>query len=218
MKSAPWRTLALAACLALAAGCDDHDEDNIGGAPASPAPGSETFFDDFSGSFPNPKWEIRDGAPFTWGDVGHQAPGLVMRPFGDKIRLRGKLKFSTAKPLTLSFDLAAYELQWSSRFKIRIVPVESGSEASFEAKINDGEVRLRIGGSDDEDDFAFQSNGGYHEVMFVLDDSGAASWRINGKEFMKRDSFSKGMYRIQLETSGGDDTKFVVDNVAITRP
>lgn len=217
MKS-PLRVLSLAACLGLAAGCSDDDHDGSGGsATALPAEDGE-FFDDFSGHFPSPNWEIREGDPFKWAELGHPSPGLVMRPFGDRIRLRSMFKVSTSKPLTLSFDLAAFYLQTSSRFKIRLMPVGTGSEASFEARIDDDEIRLRIGGSTDDDDFKFSPDSDYHEVMFVIDSSGAACWRLNGKEFMRRGSFSKGTYWIQWETSGGDDTKFVVDNVRITRP
>ena len=218
MKS-PLRFLALVACLAVAAGCNDDDDDDGGSGSSSALPAENgEFFDDFSGPFPAPHWQIRDGSPFTWGEVGHQAPGLVMRPFGDRIRLRSAFKVSTAQPLTLSFDLAAYYLQNSSRFKIRLIPVGAGSEASFEARIDDDEIRLRIGGSTDDDDFTFNPDADYHEVMFVVGSDGAASWRLNGSEVMRRGSFPKGAYWIQVETSGGDDTKFVVDNVRITRP
>jgi len=218
MNSGSLRILALAACAALAAGCDDHSGPAHGSGASSHSAEDGTFFDDFSGHFPSPNWEIRDGSPFTHDDVGDKAPGLVMRPFGDRIRLRGTFQFSTSEPLTLSFDLGAYELQWSSHFKARILPVSSGSEALFETHSHKDEIRLRIGGSDDEDDFDFKPDGGYHEVMFVIDSSGAASWWVNGKQFMKRSTFTQGTYRIQLETTGGDETKFVVDNVRITRP
>jgi hypothetical protein len=217
--------LALAAGLACLVGCGGDDGPGArfgpgGGADTAQATGDVVeFFDDFSGSFPSPNWEIKKGAPWAIPIVGNAAPGLCMKPYGHSIRVRSEMEFSTADPLTLSFDLAAYDLQHSSRFKFKLRRMDAdGGSASFEVRNDDDEIRVRIAGADEDIDFNFVPDGHYHAIEFTLDENGAAAWWMNGTLLMTAGGFPAGTYAIEIETSGGDRTKFIVDNVKLTRP
>jgi hypothetical protein len=215
------RMLMLSAGLAVLFGCGDDDDDDGGGMATglrSANGAAIEFFDDFTGTFPDPNWDIKRGNPFATPNVGNEAPGLALLGNGDDIRLRGEFVFSTSEAFTLSFDLAAHHLQSSSRFKFRIREVGDGGEASFETRIDDGEIRLKIQGSDEEIDFPMAEDGHYELIEFKVDAKGVASWRINGTSFMTRGGFRDGTSRIEIEAGGGQSTKFVVDNVMLTRP
>lgn len=214
---------ALAAGLACLVGCggDDGPGARFGpGSSASQATGEVVeFFDDFSGSFPSPNWEIKKGAPWAIPIVGNAAPGLCLKPYGHNIRVRSEMQFSTADPLNLSFDLAAYELQHSSRFRVKVRRMDAdGGNASFEARLDDDEIRLRIAGADEDIDFKFAPDGKYHAIEFTLDENGAAAWWMNGEMLMTATGFPVGAYAIEFETWGWNRTKFIVDNVKLTRP
>jgi hypothetical protein len=216
------RLFVFAACLPALVGCNDDD----GGGPATlPGRGGggfvsedpTEFFDDFSGSFPAPNWSVREGDPFTSPVVGHAAPGLALKPFGDRIRVRSAFVFSTAEPLTLSFDLATYQIQKSSRFKFKIRTADGGSNhATFEMRPRYDEVIVRILGSDDE--ITFDATSLYDRVEFSIDANRVATWSVNGAPLKSLGGFPAGDYQMEFETSGGDNTKFVADNVRLTRP
>src|SRR6185503_17539610 len=125
-RGAGLRFLALSASFAFFFGCKDHENDGggpvgtLGGAPADPDPESPVvFLDDFSGPFPSPNWEIRNGNPFTSSNVGNDPPGLALLSFDHRARVWSTFEFSASEPLTLSFDLANPEWTCNSRFKFR---------------------------------------------------------------------------------------------------
>jgi len=216
------RFLALSASLAICFGCNDDD----GGANSGTSGGllGETdailfveFLDDFSGPFPGPHCEIRNGNPFISPNVGNDPPGLALLTFGHKVRVRSTLTFSGSEPLTLSFDLANPEWECDSRFKFRLKKADLGAgEASFEIRIDRDEIRLRIEGSYAE--FDYLSDGLYHPVTFTIDADRTATWWIDGKARLSRTDFPAGEVEIEMEATGDPVTKFVVDNVKLTRP
>jgi hypothetical protein len=217
------RLVAFAACLPVLFGCNDDDDGGPaslpgrGGGDGVLADDSTEFFDDFSGSFPAPHWSVREGDPFTSPVVGHGAPGLALKPWGDRIRVRSAFEFSTAEPLTLSFDLATYQIQKSSRFKFKIRTADGGSNhATFEVRPRYDEVVVRILGSDDE--INFDATSLYDRVEFSIDANRVATWSVNGAPLQSKGGFPAGDYKMEFETSGGDNTKFVADNVRLTRP
>lgn len=218
------RFLALSATLALFFGCKDDGDD--GGAASGPGGGLHgeagpipflEFFDDFSGSFPGPHWEIRNGNPFTSSNVGNKPPGLALLSFGHKARVRSEATFSSSEPLTLSFDLANPEWTCDSRFKFRVRDAGSDAgEASFEIRHDQDEIRLRIEGAYAEVDYS--SDGAYHAVKFTIDAARTATWWIDGKARLARNDFPGGVVELEMESTGEPVTKFVVDNVKVTRP
>jgi hypothetical protein len=175
------------------------------------------FFDDFSGSFPGPNWEIRNGNPFTSPNVGNEPPGLALLSFGHKARVRSIFTFSASEPLTLSFDLANPEWKYNSRFKFRVKEADlDAGEASVEIRLDQDEIRLRIEGSYAE--FDYSSDGAYHPVAFTIDAERTATWWIDRKARLARTDFPGGTVEIEMESTSDHVTKFVVDNMKLTRP
>src|SRR5688572_615746 len=92
------RMLAFAACLAfLGGGCGRKSRSS-----SPPPPDPVAFFDNFSGPFPDPNWDIMEGDPFTSGDEGNAAPSLILNPAGGvPIRILSSVAFETHVPVTV---------------------------------------------------------------------------------------------------------------------
>jgi hypothetical protein len=223
MRLSGFRVLTVAAGLACLYGCGGDDDGGSGtGDPFGRGLAVETaenveFFDDFSGPFPSPNWIKKDGKPFTSLNVGNPPPGLALLAFSKKTRVRGVHQFSTSSPLTVSFDLCDYHMQSNSRFKFRVRPVDDeDGEASLEILMSDGVLRFET--QDDSEEIPFSPFSHYMKVEFSIDSAGTAHWYLDGGEYLATANFQGGDCQIEFEVTGGSTTKFVVDNVKITRP
>ena len=216
------RLMALAAALAVPLGCDDDDGPGAqlgfsGSATGrSAAHAAVEFSDDFSGTFPSPNWTITGGHPFTSPNVGNDPPGLALLGFGNRVRVRSAFKFDASKPFTLSFDVADVELEWNSRFRFRIRHSD-GTAASLEFELaGDNEMELRIQGSEVESSYVPTHD--YRRVEFKVGADRVATWSTDGVVRMTRGGFPSETCHLEMETTGSSVTKFVVDNVLLTRP
>ncbi len=179
----------------------------------------EEFADVFSGAFPGDNWVIEDGNPVIDENQGNPAPSLALGPTDQNIKIRSAFEFSSADPLTLSFDLATPDLPTdpSGRFKFELERDSMGGcEASFEVRLEDGQIRLEILGSQAE--ITFTPDSEFHVISFSVDADGIATWSIDGEAVLTRSDFPQGLFRIEAEAHGGGNTGFLMDNVALTRP
>ena len=195
------------------AAADDRNPDD------APPVAVEEFSDDFAGDFPGDAWIVEDGAPAIDGDRGNPAPSLALGPANDNIKVRSAFTFSSADPLTLSFDLATPDLPTdpSDRFRFELERDSMGGcEASLEIRLEDGRIRLEILGSQAE--IAFSPDADFHAISFSVDADGVAAWSIDGEVVLMRSSFPQGLFRIEAEAHGGGNTGFLLDNVDLARP
>jgi hypothetical protein len=216
------RLMTVAAALAVPLGCGDDDGPGAslglsGMGTGGPVTHSAVeFSDDSSGPFPSPHWIITSGDPFTSPNVGNDAPGLALLGFGNRVRVRSAFTFDTSKPFTFSFDVSDYELEWNSKFRFRIRHSD-GTAASLEFEmVGENEMELRIQGSETESSYV--PTGNYRRVEFKMDANRVATWSTDGVVRMSRAGFPADACYVDLETTGSSVTKFVVDNVLLTRP
>ena len=208
------RILAAAASLAVLLGCGD--DRHHGGGPPAPVT-TVAFYDNFSGPFPGPNWDILAGDPFTSASEGNDAPSLILQPAGDPILVRSDFVFSTGQATTLAFDVASFEVQASTRFSFLIVFASGGEiDASFDMFPFDDELVLTILGA--EVVLAFPPSTVFDLIEFSVDVHGMATWWINGDPAMSKGGFPADLYEIEFETVGGDFTVLALDNVLLTRP
>ena len=208
------RFLAAAASLAFLFGCGDHGHG--GGAPPEPVQ-TVAFFDNFSGPFPDPNWIITSGDPFTSSSEGNGAPSLILQPAGLPIGVRGDFVFPTGEATTLSFDVASFQVQASTRFSFLIVFADNGDvDASFDMYPFDDEVVLSILGT--EVVLEFPPSTVFDVIEFTVDANGLATWWINSQAVLSKSGFPADSYEIEIETVGGDFTVMALDNVLLTRP
>jgi hypothetical protein len=208
------RFLATAAALAILYGCGGHG--GGGGPPSDPGP-TVAFYDDFSGPFPDPNWDIMTGDPFTSSAEGNGAPSLILQPAGDPILVRSGFDFSTGEATILSFDVASFEVQASTRFSF-LVRFSGGGDidASFDMYPFDDELVLSILGT--EVTISFSPSTVFDAIEFSVDAAGMATWSINGNAVLSKSGFPADMYYMDIETVGGDFTVLAVDNVLLIRP
>jgi hypothetical protein len=218
------RVLVAASGLALLCGCGGDDDDGNGtgdpfgrGLEREEEAVNVEFFDDFSGPFPGPNWIRKDGEPAPSLNAGNAPPGLFLLGVGTKHRVRGTHPFSTSSPLTLTFDLCDKQMQSNSRFKFTVRPASEGAgEASLEISMEDRVLRMET--EDDSEEIPFSPFSHYMKVEFTIDSAGTAHWFLDGQEYLATANFPGGTAQIEFEVTGGSSTKFVVDNVKITRP
>lgn len=209
------RLLALAACAALLHGCGGKGRSHS--SPPPPTGPVISFADDFSGPFPDPHWDILAGDPFTTSTEGNGAPALMLNPAGDPILIRSDFVFGADEAFTVSFDVASFEVQASSRFRFNIVWFDGLTiDASFDLRPFDDELVVTI--LDSEEVFLFPPSTAFDFVEFSVDVHGIATWWVNGSAVLSRSGFPVDLYEINIETVGGDFTTIVVDNVVLTRP
>lgn len=202
-------------CLAAIAGCSrkSHNDDPVPRAPGS----AVVFFDDFSGSFPGSHWEIVSGDPFTSDEEGNDAPSLILNPVDDSIVIRGDFVFSSEDPVTLTFDMASFEVQDGSEFRFLVVAAGSGIiDASFETRPFDDELFVTL--MDLQVVFDLPPSTSFDFVEFSIDPDGVATWWVNGVKILSHPGFPIDSYEIDIETHGGEFTVIAVDNVMLTRP
>lgn len=210
------RNLAAALTAALLFGCNGHGSGGDSDAPS--APGAQVLFlDDFSGGFPGPNWIVMEGFPFADEERGNSPPGLVLGLF-NRARARGAFEFSTADPVTVSFELSTPGVltESNTRFALTIKRAEFPTgEASIEVRNKDGVLRFEILGSDAE--FDFFTDAGFHKIEFTVE-LGVATWKIDGQPHMTMAGFPEGLYSIEVEGNPGQTLGFVLDNVIVTTP
>lgn len=205
--------LAVAAVLAVPIGCGDHHHGD--GGHSGPVT-IVAFHDDFSGPFPGPNWNIMSGDPFTSSSEGNGAPSLILQPAGVPILVQSDFTFPTGQATTLSFEVASFEVQASTRFSFLIVFAAGGEvDASVDMFPFDDELVLSIMGS--EVTLAFPPSTVFDAIEFTVDAHGLATWWINGDAVMSKDGFPADQYEIEIETVGGDFTVLALDNVLLTR-
>ena len=206
------RFLATAAALAVLSGCGGDG----GGGHSDPVI-FVAFYDDFSGDFPDPNWNIMEGDPFTSFDEGNGAPSLILQPIGDPILVRSDFEFSSGQAMTLAFEVATFVEEASSQFSFLVVTASGGFiDASFDYFPFDAELVLAI--EDSEVVLDFPSSTVFDVIEFTVDDHGVATWWINGDAVLSRSGFPVDLYEIEIETFGDDFTFLAVDNVLLTRP
>jgi hypothetical protein len=206
------KILAVAACVAMLTSCGKSRRHSD-----PPAPDPIAFFDNFSGPFPDPNWDIMEGDPFTSFDEGNAAPALILEPLGDPIRLLSSVAFDTGVPVTVAFDHATFIVESDSYFRFTVRRIAgAGGDASFESFPFDDIISLSIMSS--TQDFDFPPATAFDVIEFVVDSDGFATWYINGSAFMSRSGFPADLYEIEIITEGGFDTEFAVDNVLVTSP
>jgi hypothetical protein len=205
------RVLISAACLAILFGCDHRHDDDHHDEP------QVVLFEDFSGSFPDPDWDILAGDPFTSSEEGHAPPALILEPLHDPILVRSAFVFGAERALNLSFEMATFMMQESTLFEFRIVSLDEGFvDAFFTALPFDDEIQLGILGSTET--IILPPSTQFDLIEFTVDNGGHAIWWINGARVMSRSGFPTDLYEIEIETLGGDFTVLAVDNILLTRP
>jgi len=208
------RFLAAAVALAVVSGCGDSHSG--GGGPPEPVQ-TTAFFDNFSGPFPGSNWIIMSGDPFISSSEGNGAPSLLLQPAGFPIDVRSDFVFPTGEATTLSFDVASFEVQASTRFSFLIVLAAGGDvDASFDMYPFDDELALSILGT--EVTLEFPPSTVFDVIEFTVDPDGLATWWINGAAVLSKSGFPADLYEIGIETVGGDFTVLALDNVLLTRP
>lgn len=207
------RFLATAGALAVLFGCGDRHHSSGPSHPGTVI----AFHDDFSGPFPGANWDIVSGDPFTSFSEGNGAPSLILQPAGDPIDVRSDFVFSTHDATTVSFDVASFEVQISTRFSFLIVLAAGGDiDASFDMYPFDDELVLSILGT--EITLVFPPSTVFDDIEFTVDSIGVATWWINGDPVLSRSGFPAEFYKIGIETVGDDFTTLALDNVLLTRP
>jgi len=210
------RFLATTAALAILFGCGGGGGGHGGGGPSNPGP-TVAFFDDFSGPFPDPNWNIMSGDPFTSFSEGNGAPSLILQPAGIPIHVRSDFVYSTGQATTLSFDVASFEVQASTRFSFLVIFSDGGDvDAAFDFYPFTDELVLSILGS--EVTLVFPPSTAFDAIEFTVDADGVATWWINGSAVLTNNGFPADLYEIGIETVGGDFTELALDNVLLTRP
>lgn len=208
------RAVAMAAALALLAGCGGDDD---GGGDPSTSDVDIEFAEKFEGAFPGSDWTVTEGVPFTDDKRGNDAPGLVLGVMA-RSHVRSAFTFSTAEPLRLRFDIATpgRRTESDSRFKF-VIKAENGiEEASFEVRLKDAEIEFKILG--ESGTFDFFTDAGYRTVTFTFD-QGLASWSVDGDPFLTLEQGFPGdeAFRIEMESAAGLTAGFEVDNIVIER-
>src|SRR5262245_20746642 len=148
------RVLALSAAVALVPtfGCGGDGGGGGGGAAvglfaSENLPTVDSFLDDFSGEFPGNNWRIKEGAPAVDPDRGNPAPGLAMNATPIESRVRAGFIFSTAGPLTVSFDVGTPDFVSGQvgEFEVEMEDGNEEAEAEFEIRLGDGRIEFEIG-------------------------------------------------------------------------
>jgi hypothetical protein len=190
-----------------------------GGAGGGGGGVQDEFSDDFSGDFPGDNWIVKEGSPAVNADLGNPAPGLALGPSTENARVRSAFTFSSADPLTLSFDLGtpAFVTNQTGRFEFQLErDGMGGGEASLELRLDEGRLRLKILDADVELDATADT--AFHAFAFSVDADGVATWSVDGEVVLTQAGFPQGLFRIEMEGHGGSSAALIVDNVLLARP
>jgi hypothetical protein len=218
--------LATAIGLGLLMSC--HGDDSDGGDPDAGVPAAGTppavvtpgtdfdfgkaeFFETFNGAFPGANWIVVNGAPDIYGFEGDPAPALGFG-MGVPTQIESTFTFSTAGPMVLSFYLSIpFITAEMADFEFRLEP-----GAAFRVSLGEGAVHAEIGDLHARLDYA--ASGNFHFIRFSVDENGTATWTIDGLDVLSAPDFASGSSRIEMRSFDEGGARFVVDNIAISRP